>query len=135
MKTFSLRHAAVLFVSSILLAGQLNAQGGAEHAAPQSASSERPQGSPGVDHPAGEEAKKVDIILPHISDSDELDTPWANVPGLKAAPLPHWAPIHIGSFALDLSPTKHVVMMLLAAVLACIILIGAARAHVRHTAQ
>ena len=47
--------------------------------------------------------------------------------------LPRWAPIHIGSLELDLSPTKHVVMLLLAASLACLILIGAARAHARHT--
>jgi len=135
MKKLSLRHAAVLLVSSTLLAGSLNAQVGAEHGAPQSAASERPQGTPGIDHPAGEAAKKVDIILPHISDSDELDVPWPSVTGFKVVHLPHWAPIHIGSFELDLSPTKHVVMMLLAAALCCIILIGAARAHVRHTAQ
>ena len=41
----------------------------------------------------------------------------------------------IGSYALDLSPTKHVVMMLIAALLACIILINAARAQARHAAK
>jgi F-type H+-transporting ATPase subunit a len=33
----------------------------------------------------------------------------------------------IGSYALDMSPTKHVVMMILASILACIVLIGAAQ--------
>jgi F-type H+-transporting ATPase subunit a len=90
---------------------------------------------PGFDQPAGQEAKKVDIILPHISDSDELDIPWLNAQGFKVVHLPHWAPVMIGGYALDLSPTKHVVMMLIAALLACIILINAARAQARHTAK
>jgi len=47
--------------------------------------------------------------------------------------LPRWAPIHIGGAAIDISPTKHVVMLLLAAVLVSIVLITAARSHVRHT--
>lgn len=88
----------------------------------------------GAAHAAGGEEKKVDIILPHISDSDEIDVPWPNAAGFKAVHLPHWEPVMIGSYALDLSPTKHVVMMILASILACIVLIGAARAHVRHTA-
>jgi F-type H+-transporting ATPase subunit a len=41
--------------------------------------------------------------------------------------------VQIGSVAVDLSPTKHVVMLLIAALLCCIVLIGAARSHVRHT--
>ena len=90
---------------------------------------------PGFDKPAGQEAKKVDIILPHISDSDELDVPWLNAQGFKVVRLPHWAPVMIGGYALDLSPTKHVVMMLIAALLACVILINAARAQARHTAR
>ncbi|HEY5060922.1 MAG TPA: F0F1 ATP synthase subunit A, partial [Gemmatimonadaceae bacterium] len=88
-----------------------------------------------VDHAMGQEAKKVDIILPHISDSDEMDIPWPNASGFRVIHLPHWAPIMIAGHALDLSPTKHVVMMIIAAVLACVILIGAARAQGRHTAR
>jgi F-type H+-transporting ATPase subunit a len=82
-----------------------------------------------------QEAKKVDIILPHISDSDEMDVPWPNASGFRVVHLPHWAPVMIGGYALDLSPTKHVVMMLIAALLASVLLIGAARAQGRHTAQ
>ena len=44
-----------------------------------------------------------------------------------------WDPVHIGGLELQLSPTKHVVMLLLAATLASLILIGTARAHTRHT--
>ncbi len=89
----------------------------------------------GLDHPAGAEAKKVDIILPHISDSDELDIPWPTTGWYKVVHLPHWAPIHIGSLEIDISPTKHVVMMLLAALICCLLLITAARAHVRNTRE
>ncbi len=87
------------------------------------------------DHAMSQAAKKVDIILPHISDSDELDVPWFNFSGYRVVHLPHWRPIMIGSHALDLSPTKHVVMMIIAAFMACVILIGAARAQARHTAR
>jgi F-type H+-transporting ATPase subunit a len=92
-------------------------------------------GAATADQPLSEGAKKVDIILPHISDSDELDVPWPNVQGFRVVHLPHWAPIKIGGTELDLSPTKHVVMMILAAILACVLLIGAARAQGRHTAR
>jgi F-type H+-transporting ATPase subunit a len=75
-----------------------------------------------------------DIITPHITDSHCLDVPalkfWGPPHEIE---LPRWAPIHVGGVEIDLSPTKHVVMLLLAAVLCCVILIGAARAHVRHT--
>lgn len=76
-----------------------------------------------------------DIITPHITDSHCIE-----YPGLKfwgpphEYELPRWAPVHIGSVAIDLSPTKHVVMLLLAALLCCVILIGAARSHGRSTA-
>jgi F-type H+-transporting ATPase subunit a len=96
---------------------------------PAAADSMRPVG----DHALTQEAKKVDIILPHISDGDEIDVPWFNATGFRVVHLPHWAPVMIGSYPLDLSPTKHVVMMIIAAVLACVVLIGAARAQRRRT--
>jgi len=105
----------------------------------QAAVAEQPAASqtarPVADHAMSQEAKKVDIILPHISDSDEMDVPWLNASGFRVVHLPHWAPVMIGGFALDLSPTKHVVMMVIAALLACVLFIGAARSQGRHTAQ
>jgi len=63
--------------------------------------------------------RKVDIITPHITDAHALDLPAGFGHGLvQEIELPHWAPIHIGPLELDLSPTKHVVMLLLAATLA-----------------
>lgn len=85
----------------------------------------------------------VDIITPHITDSYHLEIPYFKPPFAKEVCIgrrigehgcgPLWDPIHIGSFAVNLSPTKHVVMLLLGAVIITVLLIGAARAHVRHT--
>ncbi|MEP6495887.1 MAG: F0F1 ATP synthase subunit A [bacterium] len=129
-----------LLLAAMLAAAPLTAQSPVESpvAAPAAMPSAVQDGGqrqmPG-DHAMSQEAKKVDIILPHISDSDELDIPWIAPGWYKVVHLPHWAPIMIGKFALDISPTKHVVMMLIAAVLACIVLISAARAQGRHTAR
>jgi F-type H+-transporting ATPase subunit a len=86
---------------------------------------------------------EVDIITPHITDSYELELPYWKPPFAQHFCLgrhegehgcgPLWDPVHIGSLELQLSPTKHVVMLLLAATLASLILIGTARAHTKHT--
>jgi F-type H+-transporting ATPase subunit a len=49
--------------------------------------------------------------------------------------LPRWNPIHIGSFSLDISPTRHVVMLWIAAVLCIITTLLALRAHNRRTRE
>jgi len=88
-------------------------------------------------------AEKVDIITPHITDSYHVEMPYWRPPfvveaciGRKVSEeecLPLWEPVHIGGQTLQLSPTKHVVFLFIAAILATVILVGAARAHVRHT--
>jgi F-type H+-transporting ATPase subunit a len=95
--------------------------------------------------PAAEHATPADVdsITPHITDSYELELPYWKPPFAKHFCIgrhvsehecgPLWDPVHIGGFALQLSPTKHVVMLMLAATLAMIVLIGTARAHTRHT--
>lgn len=94
----------------------------------------------GAQEPA---AGNVDIITPHITDSYELEVPWFNShfakevcigrhePGGECGPL--WDPVTIGRFQVNLSPTKHVVFLLLAATISIVVLVGAARAHRRHT--
>jgi F-type H+-transporting ATPase subunit a len=87
--------------------------------------------------------EEVDIITPHITDGYHMEIPYWKPPFYKEICLgrhvgehgcePLWEPIHIGAFELQLSPTKHVVMLLLAATLCTILLVGTARAHVRHT--
>ena len=76
-----------------------------------------------------------DIITPHITDSHHLEYPCFE-PGFAChVELPHWAPIHLGPVTLDLSPTKHVVMLLIAAALCLVTLLLAARAHKRQHAE
>src|SRR5215210_2615257 len=84
----------------------------------------------------GEEAESgaaADIITPHIIDSRHLEVPYWKPPFVKEVELPEWEPVHIGPLTLDLSPTKHVVMLLIAAVLCAATLITAAAAHKRHS--
>lgn len=87
-------------------------------------------------------AAQEDIITPHITDSYELEIPWFNSHFAKEICLgrhlegghcgPLWDPIgHIGPLEINLSPTKHVVMLLLAALIVTLILTTAARAHGR----
>ncbi len=93
--------------------------------------------------PAGTPAQ-VDIITPHITDGYHMELPWFAPPFYKEVCLgrhvgehgcePLWNDaFHIGPIAVNFSPTKHVVFLVLAATLVSIVLIGAARAHKRHT--
>lgn len=75
----------------------------------------------------------TDIITPHITDAHAIDYPCMHRGFVCEMALPHWAPIHIGRFALDISPTKHVVWLAIAALLCVITMLMAARAHARTT--
>ena len=79
-------------------------------------------------------ADNQDIITPHITDSHHLELPCFGEGFVCPVELPHWNPIHIGGLTLDLSPTKHVVMLFIAAALCLITLLLAARAHKRQHA-
>jgi F-type H+-transporting ATPase subunit a len=85
---------------------------------------------PIADHVIAGPAKNVDIITPHITDSHELELPFVG-----EVKLPRWAPIHVGGVTIDMSPTKHVVMLLLAALLCLGIMIPAAMSNERQTAH
>jgi len=102
-----------------------------------------PRGALSAQEPTAAQAEKpVDFITPHITDSYELEIPWFNSHFAKEICLGHhepnghcgplWAPVHIGGLEVNLSPTKHVVFMLLSAFLAIVILVGAAQAQKRH---
>ena len=55
------------------------------------------------------------MLMHHLTDGHELEF---QILGRGwVIHLPEWEPIHIGSLTLDLSPTKHVVFLLVAAVL------------------
>jgi len=79
-------------------------------------------------------ADNQDIITPHITDSHALEYPCLQEGFACHYELPRWDPIHIGPLTLDLSPTKHVVMLLVAATLCLLTLLLAARAHKRQHA-
>jgi F-type H+-transporting ATPase subunit a len=109
---------ALLFAFACLSAPVLRAQ---EHGAARATQS-------------AESSEHDDIITPHITDAHHIEVPSFG-PGLaREIELPRWTPIQIGSYELDLSPTKHVVMMLVVAILLCLILIPAARAQAITTA-
>lgn len=79
-------------------------------------------------------AQSQDYITPHITDAHYLEYPCLE-PGYAChIELPQWDPIHLGPLTLDMSPTKHVVMMLIAATLCLVTLILAARSHKRTSA-
>ena len=80
-------------------------------------------------------ADQKDFITPHITDSHTLDYPCFHSGFVCEYELPHWAPIHIGRFALDISPTRHVVMLWIAALLCIVTTLLALRAHNRKTRE
>ena len=62
------------------------------------------------------------IDIPHhIANSHEVETPFG------VWHLPRWEPIHLGGLSIDMSPTKHLVYLLLAAVLVALVFIPSAR--------
>src|SRR5579863_6843401 len=74
----------------------------------------------GAQEAAPPPGQKIDIITPHITDSHEIDYPCLKAGLVCRQELPHWAPVHVGPVTLDLSPTKHVVMLWIAAILCSI---------------
>ena len=72
--------------------------------------------------------KAVDFTTPHITYSRNLGIPALNSHLSAEIELPTFEPIHIGGLTIDLSPTKHVVFMLLAAVIVSLLLITAGNA-------
>jgi F-type H+-transporting ATPase subunit a len=102
--------------------------------------------SPALSHAQGNAAapaakpaahSEPDFITPHISNSDKLDVPSFSMKDnfTREIELPHWAPIHVGPLELDLSPTRHLVMLLLAATIVGLVMTLAARSVTRSAAQ
>lgn len=84
---------------------------------------------------ASEVQERRDIIMPHITDAHQIEVPWPNSEWGKEIDLPQWAPFQIGPLSFDMSLTKHVIWMMIAATLCAITLIGAARSHERHSRE
>jgi F-type H+-transporting ATPase subunit a len=80
-------------------------------------------------------ASQIDFITPHITDAHTLDYPCLHTGFVCEYELPRWDPIHIGRFAIDISPTRHVVMLWIAALLCIFTTLLALRAHNRRTRE
>ena len=78
-------------------------------------------------------ADQSDFITPHITDAHTLDYPCFHTGFVCEYELPRWDPIHIGRLAIDISPTRHVVMLWIAALLCIVTTLIALRAHNRRT--
>jgi F-type H+-transporting ATPase subunit a len=84
--------------------------------------------------PARHVPTPTEIIMPHITDSKELELPcfknWGD--WQCAVRLPVWN-VKIGSRIIDMGPTKHVVFMALAGFLCIVMMFFVARSHERAT--
>lgn len=118
MKTGSF---ATLLAAVVLAAAPLRAQ---DHAATPAAVTAEPvqHDAPAAEHGAG----PVDIITPHITNSDHMELPYWKFPFWVEVALPHWKPITVGGVEIDLSPTKHVVMLLFGSALLFTLMVLAA---------
>jgi len=63
----------------------------------------------------------TDVLMHHVMDSHSLEF------GTFVVDLPTFAPLHIGPLAIDLSPTKHVIFLAIAALLTILTVATAAR--------
>lgn len=121
-----------LLAATLMLAAPLAAQ---DHAAPTDSTvqdsaavaAQAQHAAPEAEHAAG----PVDIITPHITNSDHMEVPWPVFPFFKEVHLPKWEPIHVGPLTLDMSPSKHVVMLLLGATVLFVVMLLVAGAHQR----
>jgi F-type H+-transporting ATPase subunit a len=126
---------------ALIATAPLGAQEHPAPAAPASAATAQP--AAGAEQESAltrreENVEKVDIITPHITDSKHLELPSLNPAHgfAKEVELPSgWPVFHIGSFEVDTSPTKLVVMLWIVATLLVVVLVGSARAHQKRAAQ
>jgi F-type H+-transporting ATPase subunit a len=80
-----------------------------------------------VEHAAehGGDGNLFTELLHHTQDAPELDTPFGKIE------LPHFAPFDVGGVTVDLSITKHVVFLWIAAVLLCVVAIAVVRRNAK----
>lgn len=74
-------------------------------------------------------------IMHHLGNSRVLELPYWKAPYVYELHLPQFAPVHLGPLTLDFSPTKHLVFLVLAAVIVALVMVSAGRAAARAQAQ
>ncbi len=85
------------------------------------------QGQEGATHEAaqGGPPDLEGMLMHHLTDGKEIEF---EILGRGVTfHLPEWDPIQLGPLALDLSPTKHIVFMLIAAVLVMLVFVTVGR--------
>ena len=104
--------------------------------------------APATDQPAAAEQQHTDAqtalesvshdeidIMHHLGNSRTIEVPYWKVPYSREIELPHFPPVHIGNLAIDLSPTRHSVYLLVAALIVALVFLytsrSVARAHAR----
>jgi F-type H+-transporting ATPase subunit a len=80
------------------------------------------------EHKASE--REVDV-LEHLANSHVIEIPWFNERYTYEIELPRIPPVHLGPVEIDLSPTKHSVFVVLAALLVAIVFLTSARSIAR----
>ena len=86
--------------------------------------------APGGGAVAAQEHAGNQIDIPHhLANSHEVETPFG------VLHLPRWEPLHIGGLAIDFSPTKHLVYMLLAAAIVGLVFVLSGQAIARGQAR
>jgi F-type H+-transporting ATPase subunit a len=78
--------------------------------------------------------REVDV-MEHLANSHVIEIPWFNERYTREIELPRFPPIQIGPVELDLSPTKHSVFVVLAALLVAILFVTSARSISRAQAE
>jgi F-type H+-transporting ATPase subunit a len=112
---------------ALLVAGFGPSGAAAQEEHPRTTDVARDAVAPATQHEATE--NQIDIVH-HIGNAHELELPFIGI-----VHLPQWEPIHIGGLAIDLSPTKHLVFMLLAAIIVALTFLLSARGVARAQAQ
>jgi F-type H+-transporting ATPase subunit a len=78
--------------------------------------------------------REVDV-MEHLANSHMIEIPWFNERYTKEIALPRVPPIRLGGIEIDLSPTKHSVYVVLAALLVGLIFVTSARSVARAQAE
>src|SRR5213594_2563934 len=84
--------------------------------------------------PAASQRNEIDIVH-HLANSHTLEIPSFRPPYYKEIALPQFTPFRVGRLEIDLSPTRHVVFLVLAAVLVGLVFLYTSRAVARAHAQ
>src|SRR5881296_590960 len=84
--------------------------------------------------PAAPGRNEIDIVH-HLANSHTLEIPSFRPPYYKEIALPQFTPFRVGRLEIDLSPTRHVVFLVLAALLVGLVFVYTSRAVARAHAQ